>query len=98
MVAELKALPFRPDEMLAWKRRLDDVAGDARSAAMDFAGLPLYAFYVARYAVAVPGRLDALARDYGADYLVWRRADGDPGLGRPPVFANRRYAVYAIGG
>lgn len=80
VVADIKSPPLRPDLLVIWYRRLCAAAGASRARTKRELN-DLYA----RHTLV---ELTAIARTFGAEYVVAR-----PGLGEP-VFANADYAVY----
>lgn len=85
VVVDTKSPPLRPDLLVAWYRRMCAIV-EAPDAAD-------YQWVEARWAELAPAQRHAVARRFGADYIVVTADMAMPGT---PVHRDDGYAVYAV--
>ena len=86
VVVDTKSPPLRPDLLVAWYRRL--------CAMVQVDEAPTYQSVEARWQTLSPAQLEAVAREFGADYIVVAASTKLPD---PLAYANDEYAVYRVG-
>lgn len=87
IVVDVKSTPIKPSELIAWHKRLEEVAG-RKVGNVDDA--------VKGYRHQSLSQLSNTARHFGANYIVIDRKHHIAEIGdEPPLFVSDRYAVYS---
>jgi hypothetical protein len=85
VIADTKSPPLRPDLLVVWYRRL------CAMVAVDAA--PTHELVEQRWTTLSADQLEAIAREFGADYIVVSAATKLPGA---LAYTNDEYAVYRV--
>ena len=90
VVVDWQSTPMKPYELVEWYRRLGQVSGNP--------GVKTAAEAEAGYARMDQSRLNRLAADYRADYLVERQPFDPRQVNGELVFSNREFLVFQMQG
>jgi uncharacterized protein DUF6798 len=90
VVVDWQSTPMKPYELVEWYRRLGQVSGNP--------GVKTVAEAEAGYARMDQPRLNRLAADYRADYVVQRQPFDPRQVNGELVFSNREFLVFQVPG